>query len=169
MKKLLFCLILAVNISAFAEVPSDSSIKELLAITDGKNLIEQSMTQTDFYVKQAIYAALKGKEITPELQQIIDESSEEASFILKNEMSWAKMEPDLIQVYRESFTQSEIDGLIQFYKSDLGETIIKKMPIVMNKNMELINQRSVAMASKMQPLIEGIVSRVMAIDLKNKK
>lgn len=169
MKKLLFCLIFIVPVSAFAEVPTDISLKEFLIITDSKNLIEQSMAQTDLYVKQGMQEALEGKEITPELQQIIDESSQKMSIILKDEMSWAKMEPDLMQICRESFSQAEIDGLIQFYKSDLGQAVIKKMPIVMSKNLELISQRSVAMAPKMQPLIEDTIRRVMVVTSKNKK
>lgn len=35
-----------------------------------------------------------------------------------------------LRIQRESFDQVEIDGLIQFYRSPIGQSLVRKIPVV---------------------------------------
>ncbi len=82
-----------------------------------------------------IAQATAGREPTPEQKRIMDRFSHRFSDLMRTELSWAKMEPTQIRIYRESFEQSEIDGLIEFYRSPAGKGFINKMPVVTRKAM----------------------------------
>ena len=79
--------------------------------------------------------ASAGKEPTPEQRKMMERLPQRMSELMRTELSWAKMEPIQIKIYRESFEQSEIDGLIDFYRSPLGQSFISKMPVVTQKAM----------------------------------
>lgn len=54
---------------------------------------------------------------------------------MHDEMSWAKMKPQYVRLYVETFDQDEVDGLLAFYATPAGQAMINKMPIVMPKMM----------------------------------
>ena len=62
----------------------------------------------------------------------------------------------MINVYLKHFNQHEIDGLIEFYKSDVGKSMTQKMPLVMQDSMMAGQQ---AMRSLM-PEIQAIAQEM---------
>ena len=50
--------------------------------------------------------------------------------IIREEASWEKMQAELTGIYRELFTQEEINSLIDFYQSPAGQAMVKKMPLI---------------------------------------
>lgn len=43
------------------------------------------------------------------------------SQILSEEMSWDKLRPQFVKLYADKFTEEELDGILAFYKSPLGQ------------------------------------------------
>lgn len=72
----------------------------------------------------------------------------------KEEMSWDKMEPLFVDVYKKSFSQSDVDGMIQFYKTPAGQSVVKKMPLVMQNSMQVMQQRMSTVMPKIMQLTE---------------
>ncbi len=66
-------------------------------------------------------------------------------------MDWDKLKPEYAQLYMETFTQEEVDGLLAFYRSPAGRAMIEKMPLLMNKSLQLSQAR-------MQKLMPRIMS-----------
>jgi hypothetical protein len=52
---------------------------------------------------------------------------------VRDEFKWEKLKPMYIQAYRETFDQAEIDGLIAFYKTPVGQSYIKKTAVLSQK------------------------------------
>lgn len=148
MKKLLLCLVLAVSTPVFAETPTDASLKELLVVSDVQGMMDKTLEQMDGYMKTAMLETLKGKEVTPEMQQQMESNSKKIAQIFKVEMGWDKMEPLFLDIYKKSFSQSDVDGMIQFYKTPAGQSVIQKMPLVMQNSMEVMQQRMTAIMPK---------------------
>lgn len=55
--------------------------------------------------------------------------------LMQQRMSWEKMRPTYIKMYAETFTASEVDGLVAFYDSPAGKAMLAKMPLLMQKSM----------------------------------
>nr|WP_277611070.1 DUF2059 domain-containing protein [Microbulbifer celer] len=62
------------------------------------------------------------------------------------------MEPLFTEVYQKSLTQSEVDGMLEFYKSKAGKAVVAKMPLIMQNTMTLMQQRMAGVAPKMQEI-----------------
>ncbi len=69
-------------------------------------------------------------------------------------MSWEKYEPDMLSIYRESFTQAEVNELIAFYQSAVGRNFASKSP--------QIAQKSMAVSLHPGPATAGVVSPACA-------
>ncbi len=57
--------------------------------------------------------------------------------VLKTEMSWKKMQPMMVNVYDKHFNEQEIADMLAFYKTETGQKILQKMPVVMQESMQM--------------------------------
>jgi uncharacterized protein len=69
--------------------------------------------------------------------------------LLKEMLDWNKLEAIYVRVYQKSFTQTEIDSLIAMYQTPGGQTLLNKMPLVMQNTMGEMQQL-------MQPMMERL-------------
>jgi hypothetical protein len=87
--------------------------------------------------------------------------------IMKEELSWDKLKDGFIQVYRDTFTQEEMDGIIAFYKSPAGQAFVDKQPALMKNTMALMQQRMGPMMQKIQQMTEETAKEIKAAKAKN--
>ncbi|MCH7335956.1 DUF2059 domain-containing protein [Acinetobacter sp. NIPH 2699] len=139
MRKLIAPLIIAATISmpAFAQQASKESVKELLKITKSEQLIDQSNEYIYKFTASSIEQATQGQAISAKQKKAIENYSQNIANIVKRDFTWEKLEPEMIKIYVEEFTQAEINGMLEFYKTPVGQSTIDKMPIVMQKSMQL--------------------------------
>jgi hypothetical protein len=70
--------------------------------------------------------------------------------------------PPLRQIYQESFTQEEIDGLIAFYESPAGVAFVEKMPFAMQKSMSIMQSRMAPMMEKIKAAMKEAIAEPKA-------
>lgn len=143
-----------------AATPSDASIEELLNSMHAEKIMDLMLPAIDKSMHQSMAMATEGKALSAKQQQILDASTAKMMALMKDEMSWDKMHAMYVQIYRESFTQEEIDGLVAFYKSPAGAAYIEKMPAVMQKTMGLMQARMTEIIPKMKAAIQQAVEDV---------
>ncbi len=78
--------------------------------------------------------------------------------LLQDRMSWAKMKPQMVSLYDETFTAVEIAGMLEFYKSPAGTAMLEKMPVLLSKMMTL----SQTMLGDFMPELQRIRDEVKA-------
>ena len=142
---------------------SDASLRELLIVTQTHKILDAVMGQVDATIQKATTQALEGKELTPEQQAIFDDGRRQMVSVLSEGLSWDTMEPLYMDIYRRSFTQSELDGLLVFYKSPAGQAMIAKLPIVAQNIMQLTTERMQVIVPKLQQIQQDMVRRLQAI------
>ena len=124
-------------------------MKELLQLSGSEKLVSDMQQRMKGIFANSMKQALASQGTSAEQAAMIAKMQEKMSTLLAEEMSWSKMEAVYLQVYKESFTQDEINQLIAFYKSPTGQMFVQKMPTVMQKSM-------LAMQQQMGPLMEKI-------------
>ncbi|MFZ6871500.1 DUF2059 domain-containing protein [Undibacterium sp. Di27W] len=156
---LLFVTLLA-SASAYAEKPTQASVKELLVLTNSQQMLKSIEAQMDGMMKSVMTKALKDKGVTAEQQAIMDKFRDKVILIHREEMTWEKLEPVFIEIYSNSLTQEDVDGISAFYKSPAGKSFVSKMPGMMQQSMS-------AMQQKMAPMMDKILSasKVMEEDM----
>jgi hypothetical protein len=56
-------------------------------------------------------------------------------------MSWDSLKADMVKIYMEEFTESELGELNKFYQTPVGRKTVEKMPVLMTKGAQLGGQR----------------------------
>ncbi len=106
---------------------------KLLVVTKSENMMEAALSSMENTMRHTFSELRKGQQISPEQQRIRDAAQEKLVNVMREEISWEKFKKIYIAIYKETFTQEEIDGLIAFYKSPAGSAFVEKMPIVIQK------------------------------------
>jgi uncharacterized protein len=150
---LFLALFIANTLSAAPTDPaSDAAIEEYLKVSNAEQLVANMKQQMGGFIKNAMQQATQGKALTAQRQAIVDHMAEQMSDLMAETMNWDTLKPMYMRVYHESFTQSEIDGIIRFYKTPAGKALINKMPVVMQNVM-----------NEMQGLIKPMQQKMIQI------
>jgi hypothetical protein len=134
--------------------PTKESIDKLLMAMDVQSLISNMQARVNLAVKTGMQASLRGQVATPEQQKIVDNLAAKVSAAVTSQLSWENMKPLYTQVYSETFTQEEIDGLTAFYQTPTGKVFISKVPQVMDRTTAL-------MQARLQPLMRQLQMDMM--------
>ena len=138
-----FVLIIALSVSSIssADAASGKEAEKLLNMIGIQAAMEQSMSQMlDIQLQQnPALAPYKGV-----MMEFLNEN-----------MSYESLKPDLIKIYSEEFTASELREIIAFYSTDVGKKSIEKMPTLMAQGGQLD-------APRVQENIGDLEARILA-------
>lgn len=161
LKVLTFSLIFF-SMSAMAAPASDASIKELLEITHVKRILNNITSQMDAMMSNSINQALQGNKPNKKQQQAIDKMQKNMAAAMKSELTWEKLEPMYIRLYKDSFTEKEVSGMLDFYKSPAGQAVINKMPVLMQHTMVEMRKIMSGLAPKMRDIQKEFIDDMQA-------
>jgi len=148
-------LALACTAPAYAAPPSDASLNQLLEVMHARNMYDTMQHQVEAMVKPMFEQALQSDgDLTPEqrqrAEQFADGFSKRMLVALHEEFDWNFMRDVMLDIYRTTLTQEEVDGMISFYGSPVGQSVITKMPQVTQKYLLFTQQRMGPMMQKMK-------------------
>jgi len=90
--------------------------------------------KTDSNLQQAVDVALTAQlKANPALTNYEDVMR---AFLSKY-MSWEYLKDDLVRLYAEEFTESELRTITAFYRTDVGKKAVEEIPALMRKGGEL--------------------------------
>lgn len=145
------------------DVPSDALIVQVLEASGAGKTLDALAAQMDNVLDQNIQQALKGHVLTDRENAKLTQARKRVVALLQAELSLEALTPDFLLVYRNTFTRSELDGMLVFYRSPAGKAMVAKMPLLMQQSMALSQMR----IQRMTPQIEAIMEEELAI-LKSK-
>lgn len=147
---------------AWAQTPSEASIDEVLQLTKAEALLAGVYANLDTTLQQVLAQSVQGRTLTPRQKRALDALPAEMSKVVREELAWSNLKPLYVRVYRQSFTQPEIDGLIAFYKSPAGIALVDKMPVVMQQTLSELQTRIPPLVEKMQSAAERALAEADA-------
>ena len=137
--------------------PTDDSIRQLLQLTDVRSLLDGMRQQTKTLSSSMLKKMLEGQTFSPQDHQAIDAALAKIDQLEFELLSWDRLEPLYLKVYQQTFTQSEIDGMIAFYASPAGQAVVHKMPLVVQNTMGAMQQQ---MMSELMPKIQQVMQEL---------
>ena len=72
---------------------------------------------------------------------VLDSYQAKANAALDQATGWNKLKPDMVKLYTNTFTESELKDLVAFYQSPLGKKVLEKMPQVTQQSAQLTQQK----------------------------
>ena len=135
--------------------PSDASLEQLLTLTHADQIYTSIQRQTraslkplfDKAVEQIVAAHPERRE---HVTQAFDKFMNMTMDSLETELSWTALKPATLEIYRSTFSQEEINAMIAFYSSAVGQSVIAKLPLATQKSSQMVQQR-------MAPVMQRVV------------
>lgn len=138
-----------------------AKIEELMQLTHTDRLMSQMLEQMTVRMKANADQRAASLHFTPEQKSAYDDFQQKLNQLLASYLAWDKMKPVMIQVYSETYTDEELDGILNFYRSPAGQAMVAKSPELMSKTMTEMTQQM----STLQPQIQQL-SRDFAAKMK---
>ena len=153
MGKVLLLSLLIFSSSLYAEQNTkQQKIDELIKVMNLDSMVDSMYGQVEGMMK-GMSDQMGGK---PSEQTIFDKYYGDMTTVLKTEMSWAKMQPMMVNVYDKHFSEQEIADMLAFYKTDTGQKILEKMPVVMQESMQMSQSLMKDAMPKIQTLAQQL-------------
>src|SRR5690606_16830308 len=92
----------------------------------------------------------------PSEQDVFDNYMRKIAAAMKEEMSWEKMKDPMIDIYLKHYTETEVQDMLNFYRSETGRSLIEKMPMVMGESMLLSQEMMNGFMPTIQRLSEEL-------------
>lgn len=146
--------------------PTEASIKQVFELSNTRDMLKNMEAQLDGMMKNMMQQASKGEPVSAEKQIVLDKFRGKLLVIYKQEVTWEKLEPMFIEVYSNTLSQDDVDGIIAFYKSPAGQSFIKKMPVVMQQSMGVMQKLMMPMMEKIQVLEKEMTEDMQKISKK---
>ncbi len=149
-------LLLSLSWAAHAAPPTLESIERLMAVSQADKMAEGVRSQIRGSMKLVTDQMLQGQPVTPAEQRAIDNFSNKVSSMMNDELSADKLRPIYVVMYRETFTQEEVDGMIAFYQSPIGQSMLAKMPRAMQGINSELNRRMGPVMERMRQAAQDL-------------
>jgi hypothetical protein len=144
MKTLAIGLVIALGLlagPARAAPPSPESVDRLMVVMQVQSQLETTYAQVLPAMQSSMRQTLATQLKSDEAARLFDAVLPRVNALLLEQLSWARLKPDFARIYAETYSQDEIDGLIAFYGGPLGAALISKMPQLLNRSIQLMQER----------------------------
>jgi len=159
----LVALLCLVPLRAQTPPPSDESLRELLEVTHSRDVLDRMKAQIHALMQSAHDQALADREHSPEAEAVLTRMRDRVTELLQREIDWAVIEPIYIKIYAESLTQEEVDGMIAFYRTPIGQSVIAKLPNLVQRSMASVQARMGPLMQKLQAIEHETTSELEAL------
>ena len=160
---LLVCGLLAATAAPAQEgLPSDESVTRLLAAVHADRILDEYMKQLDAGMQAGLRQAVKDQKPTAKQQQIIDEMRGRMVAVMRDSLSWSKLEPTIRELYRKNLTQSEVNDMVKFYESPSGRAVIDKLPVIMQQAGQAVQPLLPPLIAQLEAIMKDTVARLKA-------
>lgn len=140
--------------------PTEESVRHLFDMMQTSKMIDTVMSQMDANLRGALERATGGQPLNAQQQQLHDDMRAKVLGMLKDELTWSKLEPQMVEVYRSTFTRGEIDAMLKFYGSPSGRAIVAKLPQASQQMMQLTQERVRALIPRIVELQKETAERI---------
>lgn len=124
------------------------SVEKLLDISHAENVSKQLQAQIQALMNQQA----QQMNATPADRPIVDKYMKQLSATVLPSLAWAKLKPDLVKIYSDTFTDKEVADLTRFYQSETGQAYLRKAPELNKQTLLLMQSRLQALLPKVQEL-----------------
>jgi len=167
MKKLLLAMLLIVGATVvFAdEAATRKAAEELMTVTRVKSQLENTFKMISEMTQKNLAQTLKGesKELSDKQKATLDRVMK----IVEDEMSYDKLAPILINCYVKVYDEKELNAMIEFFKSPVGQSYLDKAPALQKELMQSLGEITVKMQKRVKdeittPMAEEEVAKLTA-------
>lgn len=142
---LLLCGCLSAMPARADDASKRAKVEELFAVLRVNRITEQIASS----VRKQMEASLQGipgmSQPTPAQKKVVDDYEAKIMALVNENMGWKVLEPQMLQLYSDTYSEQEIDGILAFYKSPVGHKMLEKSPELTQKSMAISQEKLMAL------------------------
>ena len=163
----IFLIVLALGASAWAQEPAPAAhavdpakmaqIEDLLRLSNTEKLLPQMLGQFEGAFSQGLKQSIDsipGVADQPGLQADLESFKKQLFGVVREQLSYERLKPELIKLYDQTFTLEEMSGINAFYKSPAGQAYLAKVPLLTQKSTQI----GVSLMSSAMPQIQKMTA-----------
>lgn len=104
---------------------------ELLALMDVDQMLTSMHAQLESMISTQIEQVAKCEAMKPAIQ----EYSRDMTALITTQLRAETFMPEVAQIYVDVFTHEELEAVLAFYRSPVGQKMLAKMPELMQRSM----------------------------------
>jgi hypothetical protein len=136
------------------EASKQAKVKELFAVMHMDHNLDRMRAAMQQQVQSTAKNAPGTEQMTPEKKKIQQEYVDNSMKVVDENFGWTVLEPAYVKLYADTYTEAELDGILAFYKSPVGEAMLTKTPQLSAGVMEIVHGHMGDFQPKMQALQE---------------
>jgi len=113
------------------EASKAAKIEELMMITHVDQMMKQMMDQMQSGVREQ----LKSLNLPAQASSDVIEANKRILAVLFDKMTWDKIKAPVAKIYADTLTEEEVEGAVAFYKSPVGQSLLQKTPLLLQRSM----------------------------------
>ncbi|WP_369942152.1 DUF2059 domain-containing protein [Xanthomonas medicagonis] len=121
--------------AALAEPPSDADVNRLLAASRAQSMIDGMLPQMEAMQQKQFDEAFRGRQVTPAEADQLRRIQERSRQTVRDVLSWSKLRPLYVDLYKQSFSKQDVLAMAEFYESPAGQSLLDKTPALMQNVM----------------------------------
>ncbi len=147
----------SLNAVAYADETSQKMIAEDLVRTMKVDQITKPLfVQMRSMMEQQFTQMGASDDLRPILIRYIDKLFS----IMEQTLSWQALKEDYISIYMDTFTEDELKGMVTFYKSPIGQSVIEKMPMAMQQAMSIAQKHAPELQQKIKEISAELTQEI---------
>ena len=151
-----------------AVYPTPQSVEKLLLLAKFGQLRDGLASQVDRAIDMTSKQVLRNEAMTPAQKAIVEDLKAKMKAAIDQELKWENIREAYIKIYSDNFTQAQIDGLIAFYQTPVGQVFAEHQPLIEQQMQTILQPQMVPLTIKVQTLIREAMMKLrdMAIAAK---
>lgn len=161
MKRLAFllCLLFCLPPSAHADdAAKRAKVTEMLNLLHIDRTMDQLMNIFEQQAIAASNAKMTGQGANADQKARVDAFQKQLFEFIESQISWKAMQSDYVDMYAQTFTEDEIDGILAFYKSPAGVAMIAKTPELTSKASLMAAKKMLTIKPEIQKMVDDFAS-----------
>jgi hypothetical protein len=132
--------------------------RELLRLTYMEDRMEQRKAAAVLQIRSVAIQELVKLGYGKDKEKATSDLKQKLDAVVASRYDWNKWEPTYEQVYVDVYTEQELDGIIAFYQSPVGQAFLSKTPQITSKILDFSNQQLDLMIPEIRQIIHDYVS-----------
>lgn len=144
------------------EASKQAKVKELFTAMHMDHVLDPMLKAIQQEMQGMIQNAMGTKQMTPEQTKLTQAYMAQSMAVVNQSLGWSALEPDYVKLYVATYSESEIEGILAFYKSAAGQAMLAKSPQLTKGAMQIVHGRMSAFQPKIQALQQQYVAKMKA-------
>jgi len=142
--------------------PTETSVRHVLAAAHLDTILDSYSTQIETSLRAGMQHELAGQTLNAEQRTIMNQMQDKMVALMREEMDWKRMEPQIMELYRNTFTQREVNGMLAWYTSPTGKSVVAKVPLVTQQMADYAQERVQDVVPRLMQLQKDTVAQLKA-------